>query len=279
MTVSVIVPAHNEERTISRLLGALADGVVSGELEVIVVCNGCTDGTADAARRAMPQAVVVESLVPSKASAQCDGDELASSFPRLYVDADVVVDTASIRLMAAALADTGILACAPERRMDRTGTNALVRWYYDVWEELPQVRDGLFGRGVLMVSREGYGRIRSLPPAMSDDLVMSEAFTPDERLVVPGASVTIRTPRSIGDLLRRRIRVVTGNAQAESGGLRGDSAKTSVGSLMALARHDRGIALRIPVFLAVTLVARSRAARLVRRGDYTTWLRDESSRN
>jgi hypothetical protein len=32
------------------------------------------------------------------------------------------------------------------------------------------------------------------------------------------------------------------------------------------------------VFLAVTIVARQRARRPIRRGDFSTWLRDDSSR-
>jgi hypothetical protein len=38
------------------------------------------------------------------------------------------------------------------------------------------------------------------------------------------------------------------------------------------------MAPQVAVFLAVALVARRQAAREVRRRDYSTWLRDESSR-
>ena len=40
-----------------------------------------------------------------------------------------------------------------------------VRWYYDVWTQLPEVRRGLFGRGVVAVSEAGYARIAKLPPS------------------------------------------------------------------------------------------------------------------
>jgi glycosyltransferase involved in cell wall biosynthesis len=47
MNVSVIVPAHNDRAHLARLLEALAPGLRahSIEAEVIVVANGCTDGT------------------------------------------------------------------------------------------------------------------------------------------------------------------------------------------------------------------------------------------
>ena len=32
-----------------------------------------------------------------------------------------------------------------QRRGDRDRSSRLVRWFYDVWEQLPQVRAGLFG--------------------------------------------------------------------------------------------------------------------------------------
>ena len=43
--ISVIIPAHNEGKVIAAALKGLAAGAISGELEVIVVCNGCTDNT------------------------------------------------------------------------------------------------------------------------------------------------------------------------------------------------------------------------------------------
>jgi hypothetical protein len=39
------------------------------------------------------------------------------------------------------------------------------------------------------------------------------------------------------------------------------------------------LAPRVALFLAVAVLARRRAAREVRRREYTTWLRDESSRD
>jgi hypothetical protein len=38
------------------------------------------------------------------------------------------------------------------------------------------------------------------------------------------------------------------------------------------------MALRLPVFLGITAMSRAQAKRRTRDGDFTTWLRDESSR-
>src|SRR5262245_58336894 len=47
---SVVIPAHNEARVIERGLSSLLEGARPGELEIVVVCNGCTDDTAARAR-------------------------------------------------------------------------------------------------------------------------------------------------------------------------------------------------------------------------------------
>ena len=45
--ISIIIPAHNEEKVISRAPAGVPNAVASGVLEVIVVCNGCSDRTAE----------------------------------------------------------------------------------------------------------------------------------------------------------------------------------------------------------------------------------------
>ena len=276
--LSVIIPAHNEQGSISHLLTALTSGEDGSGLDIVVVCNGCTDNTANVARRHGPGVRVAEVATASKALSLRRGDELARGFPRAYVDADVVIDRASLLRLRDALADGSVLACGPRRVVALDKSGPLVRWYYDVWQRLPQVEQGLFGRGVVMVSAEGYERLRGLPQVMSDDLAMSEAFSARERRVVTDALVVIQAPRTVRDLLRRRVRVVTGNAQADDHGLRHHESRTSARRLLEMASHSPRLAMRLPVFLSITLLARVLSRRAVRAGDFTTWQRDDSSR-
>lgn len=276
--LSVVIPAHDEERGIGRLLESLLRDSAPGEIEVIVACNACTDRTAEVARRLGPDVTVLESEIASKRLAQQAGDAVATVFPRAYVDADVVLTTADLRRLAAPLLEARVLATAPARRLVGLDSSWVVRHYYALWERLPQVRTGLFGRGVVMVSQEGAARILDLPQLLSDDLVMSEAFTPQERLVVDAAVVEISLPRTTRDLLNRRVRVATGTAQVDQMHLRAPASTTSVGTLVRIAARDPRAVVDLSVFLAVTTVAKVRARRRVRSGDYSTWLRDESSR-
>jgi glycosyltransferase involved in cell wall biosynthesis len=274
--VSVVVPAHNESAGIGRLLRLLTTGTPEGEVEVVVACNGCTDDTVDTAR-AFEGVVVVEVPEASKRLALKAGDSVARHAVRAYVDADVAVSRHDLLALVSALTDS-VLAAGPERRLSLQGADRTVRWYYDVWQLLPQVRDGLFGRGVIVLSQEGHERIRGLPLVMSDDLAISEAFTRQERKVVTGAVAVIEAPRTVRDLVRRRIRIATGNSQLDQMGMRSAVARTSVGDLLRIASGSPVLAAKVAVFVAVTGAGRLLARRRIRRGDYTTWLRDESSR-
>jgi glycosyltransferase involved in cell wall biosynthesis len=273
---SVVIPAHNEEMAIARLLTALVGTRGSGEFDIVVVCNGCTDRTAEAAQAFGPDVRVLELAQPSKAKALRAGDQVTARFPRLYIDADVVIDDIGVRALVDALQCNGIEASAPARRLRRAESSRLVRRYYDVWEQLPQVRSGLFGRGVIAVTERGFQRIRALAPVMSDDLAVSEAFLERERAIVPEATVQIWLPQSLRGLIRRRIRVHTGVVQIDRFVGRPEHDKTSLRDLTELGRRTPSLLPGILVFLAVALASRAGARRRARRGDVTTWLRDDS---
>jgi glycosyltransferase involved in cell wall biosynthesis len=275
---SVVIPAHDEAASIGRTLRALRTGLGGHELDVVVVCNGCSDDTAEVARRADPRARVVEIAQPSKNEAVRVGNAATDVFPRVHLDADIELEGSAVLALLAPLDDAGVLATAPLRSVPRAGCSRWVRWYYDVWEALPHVESGLFGRGVVVLSREAQARVAAQAEMMNDDLGMSDAFSAAERRVVTGAVAVVRPPRTVQDLVRRRIRVATGNAQAARLGVRRPASRTRVRTLVALAVTRPGLALRLPVFLGVYVVAALGARRAVRAGDFQTWQRDESSR-
>lgn len=84
-TISLIIPAHNEEKFIGKCLESVARNANGKFLETIVVINGCTDATADIARS--HGACVVESekglrRAREKGLAEAKGELVA------YIDAD-----------------------------------------------------------------------------------------------------------------------------------------------------------------------------------------------
>jgi hypothetical protein len=277
--ISVVVPAHNEASVIGRLLDGLLAGARPGELEVVVVPNGCTDDTERVARSYGDPVEVVPLERAGKYAALRAGDDRAGGTEVVYLDADVQIGSDDVRRLAAAMREPGVLAVAPERVVATDRSSWPVRWYYEIWQELPAVREGLFGRGVIGVSPEARRRLRAVPDVMGDDLAASVAFTAAERRVVPGARVVVHAPRTVTDLLRRRVRSVTATTQLQRA-LPGtvDSARTTRADLLGIVRRRPSAAPKLAVFLAVTAVTRWRARRPIRSGDFTTWLRDESSR-
>ncbi|MFJ7590972.1 glycosyltransferase family 2 protein [Streptomyces sp. NPDC097617] len=314
---SIVIPAHNEGRVIGRLLDALLADTSETGPDIVVVCNGCTDDTARAAGGRGDRVRVVEVPTPSKHLALRVGDEHARGFPRLYVDADVVVGAADVRALVGALdRNPDLLAVAPGRDIPLAGCAWPVRAYYGVWQRLPAVREGLFGRGVIAVNEPGHARLAALPPLMADDLAASLAFGPGERRVVEEARVVVRPPRTWSDLIRRRVRAATSSAEyerfqaarraearepargsapeqapesaresvsesvAESAPepVSEQTARTGTADLRAVLRARPALLPGVVVFVLAALAARRGSRKAIRDQDFSTWLRDESSR-
>ena len=278
--VSIVVPAHNEERVIGRLLGRILSSPGPDDLDIVVVANGCTDGTAAVAASFGPPVRVVSVPAASKREALAEGNRAATGFPRLYVDADVELGSSDVRALSEALRRPGVLGAGPVVVHALAGRPWPIRWFYDVWTRLPEVQHGLFGRGVVGVSEEGYRRIASLPPVLADDLAASLEFSPGERMIVPDAKVTVHPPRTFSDLLRGRARAAMGTTQLEQAeGAPAATSHTSSADLAAIVRREPRLVPQVTLFLMVAVLSRAQARRVTRKAGYSVWLRDASSRD
>ena len=161
--ISVVIAAHNEEAVLDRCLDALLRTARTGELEIAVVCNGCTDGTAEVARGFGEDICVLETPRPPRPRRLNLGDPAVSGFPRFYVDADVLLPLDSVRRIAARLAEGEALAAAPVMSLDLRSSSLAVRAYYRIWAHLPYVREGMIGVGVYALSDDGPATLRGVP--------------------------------------------------------------------------------------------------------------------
>jgi hypothetical protein len=246
---------------------------------MLVVANGCTDNTAEIAASFGPGVQVISIPVASKYAALIAADRAVKDYPLVYVDADVELGASDVQALTAALSEPGILAAAPQRVLDLAGRPWTVRWYYDIWARLPEVQSGLWGRGVIAVGELGHQRVSGLPPLLGDDLAASLLFRPEERTIVAGASVIVHTPRTLRDLLRQRARSATVVTQIEQADNAPEStARTHMSDLTAIIRREPRMAPRVAFFLSIAVLGRLRARRAISRGDFSTWLRDDSSR-
>lgn len=270
-TMSVIVPAHNEEAVIGRCLRGITDGSLPGEFEIVVVCNGCSDSTAARARSTAPDATVVELGPASKSDALNAGDRLASVFPRAYVDADVVVTVSTLRALREAL--SRVPCAAPAPRFQKEGRPWVVRRFYDAWERLPYLNDHMVGSGVYALSASGRSRFDSFPPITADDQFVMQSFGFDEREVLKDHGFSVETPRTLGDLIRVRTRVYRGNRELARSGA-ASHPPTGAGAKAVFRELAFGSQFAdMATYAAVNLLAKGKA-----RTSASRWERDESSR-
>jgi glycosyltransferase involved in cell wall biosynthesis len=276
--ISVIIPAHNEASVIARTLNAITQGAAWGELDVIVVCNGCTDSTAAVARGFRPLVRVIETQVASKTHALNLGDEAAHGFPRIYADADIVITADAIRNLARRLASGDVLAVAPVPSFDLSSCSWPVRACYEIRSLLPSAQEGIGGSGVYALSEAGRGRFGGFPTLTADDGFVRIQFQPEERETVRSARSTVFPPRTIKDLIATKTRAHYGSFELANlfprlWQKRGESNHKSLTTLFTIPR----LWLKLVVYCAVTIIAKRRAQRRLRDGAHS-WERDNTSR-
>lgn len=287
---SVVIAAHNEAGVIGRCLDALLSEAAPGDLDVTVVPNGCTDMTAAIARARNVR--VVEVAQANKAAALNAGDEAAVGFPRIYLDADIVVTTADARAVSESVSGVPkadpphgngaqVLAAVPRRKLELAGRPWPVRAYFAVNSRLPVFDGGLFGRGMIALSEAGRARFDRFPDMVADDLFLDSLFTEAEKVCVDEVVTTVAAPRRTRDLVRRLVRVRRGNAaMRRAGGERHLAIEVRPSDRMSwlwdVVRPNPWLAPAGLVYAGISLIAAVLAKRLPESD--TTWQRDDSTR-
>lgn len=270
---AVIVPAYNESSVIERTLAPLSQAAVDGFIELIVVCNGCTDDTADRAR-SVPGAQVLELEVGSKTAALNAGDDTATTWPRLYLDADIEITVDAVLAVLDHLADDQVLAARPTFRYGTAGASALVRSYYRARTNMPAHRNALWWAGVYGMNRKGHLRIGTFPEVTGDDMFVDSQFDSHEKAVVATDPSVWHTPTTVEGLLKVLGRHHRGNSELVARDPN-RTPKTGLTTALAVLRTVRGprSAFDAAVYFAIAFTARRRAA-----GGVAGWERDDTSR-
>ncbi len=267
---------------ITRCLAALLEGASPGELDVVVVCNGCSDDTAGAASRFSDSVRVLETDVPSKSQALNLGDHEARGFPRFYLDADIELHTVAVRDVAEAMSGD-VLAAAPRLVLNLEGASWLIRAYYAIWTRLPYFMNQMLGSGVYALSARGRARFEQFPEVNADDLFVQTLFSSEERKSVPSAYFLMSPPRSLHRLIAISARRRAGVSQLRSvvpesrETIRREERRQRFSLLALFSRPALWPALVVYVY-AKTMRAVVYAWR-VGWGTELEWLRDETSRS
>lgn len=277
---SVIIPAYNEAAIIERCLRAMLVDAAPGELEIIVVANGCKDDTADRARAFGAPVRVLDTPVGSKTGALNLGDAHARYFPRMYVDADIMVGIQALRDVAALLDDDSpIVLAAPQATFTYEGRPPLVRSFYKVWTSLPFFTENLIGAGFYAFSRKGRERFDRFPDIIGDDAFARLVAGPDERRALKHATFNISPPRNLRSVAKIQTRARAGmyELRQKFPHMLSNETTDARRSLQIIASR-RDLWIHAPVYLGVMGYAKLRAHLKLRLGQQKIWERDETGR-
>jgi len=276
--ISIVIPAHDEGLVIGRTLDALITGALPDQLDVVVVCNGCTDNTAAIARSFGTPVRVIETTLANKSHALNLGDLAARAFPRVYVDADVVVTLSTIRALVERLERGDVMAVAPRPYFDLTGCSGSVRAFYNIRCRLPSFNEGIGGSGVYALSEIGRRRFGDFPNLIADDTYVRVQFKREERETVSSAKSIVFAPHTIKALVAIEARADFGTFELDRlcPELVANKGESNHKALMGLFKHPM-LWPQLFIYSYVRVMAHRRA-KIQMRAKTFVWERDKTSR-
>ncbi len=277
--ISIIIPAYNEGRNIAATIEQLLVDSDLVEPEIIVVCNGCTDDTVAQLGQFFSAVRCIETEYPSKTNALNLGDQAASFFPRVYLDADIRISLSDIGKLIMPLSQNGKLLAVPKMVVDTSRSSWWVKSYYDVWCDLPYCRNGTSSGGVYSMSNEGRARFSDFPNIIADDRFTRASFVPEERAYVENSISIVTAPSVLSDLIKIKTRSRMGGYEFEKlfpellkneQTMYGMAASELIGQLRLWPK--------IAVYILINIITRIRSRLKMNNLSSTAWERDESSR-
>ena len=212
---TVIVPAHNEAGVIEDCLNSIIkqDGID----HLIVACNGCTDNTADIVKTSFPSAICLDIEKPSKVNALNEAEntakELGVTYPIFYIDADTQLSDNCISKITQELENSNTLLAAPTPIIDTSKSSWLVKKYYQIWVNLPYIKEGVIATCSYIITEQGRQRFKKFPEIINDDGYVRCHFKNSEISNIAGTEIYIRAPRDIFSLIKIKTRARLGNME------------------------------------------------------------------
>ena len=224
--VSVVIPAYNEAAGIAATIRSMVTSRYRGRIEVIVVDDGSSDGTAAIARRLrIPYVRVISQPNSGKPGALNRGIAEARSDILILVDGDTIFQADTIGRLIAPLASADVGAVSGNTKVGNRrgflggwqhleyvmGFN-LDRRLFDLLGTIPTVPGaiGAFRRAALAA----VGGVSTDTLAEDTDLTMALCRSPWRVVYAPDAIAWTEAPSSLRQLWRQRYRWSYGTMQA-----------------------------------------------------------------
>ena len=195
---SIIIPAYNEELVLDRCLRSILKDARRGEFEIVVVCNGCNDQTAFRASL-WSDLNVYQTSQKSRRNALDRADTISEVFPRIYMSADIVSDTRTMRNISRALSGAGpkVAGCRVQVRTDES--SIYVKAFYALWRLHPSFQKKQLENELHAVNRASYLNERS---HFQDD-AGSEDLDAAEPVFVEDAYIQVEAPKTMRELVEK----------------------------------------------------------------------------
>ncbi len=268
--VTVVIPAFNEAPFIARKIqDTLAQAYPVDRLEILVVDDGSTDGTADAALAAgggRHVRVVTQPTRGGKSAGLNRGVEEAAGEYVVFSDANGSLSPGSLEAIVEAFDDPRVAVVSGRKMPVGTGAHGVGESMYWKFEAALKEAEGVFGAvvgadgGIYAVRRSAY---RPIPPDVYGDDYWIPIDALSRGLLVRhamGASATEAVSRSKRDDFERRARIAAGVWQGSLRHLR--LARPANGWIaVAFVSHRLLRSIVVPLLLPVVLVTAWRAGR------------------
>jgi peptidoglycan/xylan/chitin deacetylase (PgdA/CDA1 family)/glycosyltransferase involved in cell wall biosynthesis len=223
--VSVIVPAYNEAANIAATVRSLLASDYP-QVEVVVVDDGSTDGTADIVERLrLPNVLVVRQENAGKPAALNTGIQYARGEIFILVDGDTVFEPDAVGLLVQPLRDPSVGAVSGNTKVANRG-GLLGRWQhveyvigfnldrrmFDIAQCMPTVPGaiGAFRRATVA----DVGGVSTQTLAEDTDFTMAIIRAGWRVVYAPDAIAWTEAPASLRQLWRQRYRWCYGTLQA-----------------------------------------------------------------
>lgn len=213
--ISVLVAAHDEEDVIGDRVRNLREQEDVGEtLQILVVADGCTDGTAEAARAA--GAEVIERPRSGKVAALHAAVARARGDVLVLTDANTRFAPGAVRALVAPLADPRVGIAAGDLRYEGADASASSSGENLYWRYETAIKGAAARCGLLLMGAGGIYAVRRAdwPPDLAPDLA-DDSYVPLSlhrsgrwNAWVPEAVGYERAGARMEEEWRRRVRMV-----------------------------------------------------------------------